>query len=466
MKKNILLSILSIILTLTIALSVTACVWTSATTTTTTSNKGVNDIENPGQTEREPVDYSSTFWIVDALFKSFSIFDIDYETAMLAAIRAYIEATGDRYAVYYTEDELQALMDDNNGDLYGIGVQVIFDYDEHFMEIVSVMPDSPALEFIEPGDKVTHVMINNENVALVDLVAQFKERLQQLYPYYDEELINDEACYEAFQYAVSCLKGPVGTYAQFTVDRNGEIIEMNIQRAKVKTVSVSGKVSSTDSSVGIVSISTFDLTTPVQFQETMDKLIAQGCDKFVFDLRNNSGGALISVSAVLSTLLQKNDVIYSTKDYSGTIEYTKVEPVTYNPASDYASCNVSAKDIAKYSGYEMVVLTNGMTASAAEIFVSALRDYELAEIVGVKTYGKGSVQNVVTLSNYGKEYVGGLRLTTKLFFPPCGIGFNNGIGIEPNHYVELEGIAAEIHYLKLTEDIDNQLQKAISVLVD
>ena len=466
MKKNILLSILSIILTLTIALSVTACVWTSATTTTTTSNKGVNDIENPGQTEKEPIDYSNTFWLIDALFNNFSIFDVDYETAMLAAIRAYVEATGDQYALYYTAEELEALQAESNGDLYGIGVQVIFDYDEYFMEIVLVMPDSPALEYLHVGDKVTHIIVNGERMLLSDIVESNKEKAKAIYTSYTDEEINNIACYETFQYAVANLKGPENTYANFVVERDGELIEMNIKRAKVKTVSVTAKTSIRDSKVGIVSISQFDLTTPVQFKECMDSLIASGCEKFVFDVRNNPGGDLASVVAVLSTLLQKNDTILSTKDHEGTVEVTKVSTVKYNPSTNYSTCDVTASDIGKYSGYDMVVLANENSASAAELFTAALRDHGLAQIVGVNTYGKGSVQSIISLSYYGSEYYGALKLTTKLYFPPCGIGYDGGIGIAPNYPVELEGIAAETHFYKLTEDIDNQLQKAISVLVD
>ena len=84
----------------------------------------------------------------------------------------------------------------------------------------------------------------------------------------------------------------------------------------------------------------------------------------------------------------------------------------------------------------------------------------------MNTYGKGSVQTLVLLSNYGDQYYGALKLTTKLYFPPCGEGYDGGIGITPDYEVQLEGIAAETHFYKLTEDIDNQLQKAISLLID
>ncbi len=469
MKNRLYLTLTSLILAvLLLILSITACTaydFTSQSKSTSYKNNN-NDIVSPEENEKVPVDYLDTFLIIDALFNKFSIFDIDYETAMLAAIRAYVEATGDKYAMYYTPDEFEALTSENNGDLYGIGVQVIFDYKEYFMEIVLIMPDSPALEHLKIGDKVTHIYIDNEKIALADLVEKNKLKAKEIYPSYTDEEINNVACYETFQYTVANLKGPEGTYAKFTVDRDGNSLEMEIKRAKVKTVSVTCKTSIKDSTVGIVSISQFDLTTPIQFKECMDKLIAEGCNKFVFDVRNNPGGDLASLIAVVSTLLNKGDTILSTKDASGTIQVTKVNTVNYSVSSGYQSCNVTTQDIGKYVGYEYVVLANENSASAAELFTAVLRDHNLAQIVGVKTYGKGSVQSIIPLQYYGEQYHGALKLTTKLYFPPCGIGYDGGEGIAPNYKVELEGIAAETHFYKLTEEIDNQLQKAVSLLID
>lgn len=465
MKKR-LLSFAIVLLVLIIAVG--SCVSCFVIYPQFTTNKN-NDIDNPDG--REPLDYTDTFYLIDALFKNFSMFDVDYETAMLSAIRAYVGATGDRYAMYYTPDEFKEMTAENNGDLYGIGVQVIFDYDGYFMEIVLIMPDSPAQTQLQIGDKVTHIMDDGNKVALADIVEQNKQKVKELYPSYTEEEINNAACYETFQYAVSKLKGAEGTHAEFTVLRGEEELEMKVLRAKVKTVSVTAKTSIRDAKVGIVSISQFDLTTPTQFKECMDSLIESGCDKFVFDLRNNPGGDLASVVAVLSTLLNEGDVVLSTKDSSGDTEITKVKPLNYSLSSGYSSCSVSKSDIGKYRGYKMAVLVDGNSASAAELFTSALRDHELAQIVGVKTYGKGSMQSIIDLSYYneiGKDpiYFGALKLTTKLYFPPCGIGYDGNIGIEPNYPVELEGIAAETHFYKLTEDIDNQLQKAVSILID
>ena len=464
MKNRIIISIVALILVLILAFSISACVYHNHifSTQNSTSNNS-NDITTP-EGERAPIDYSDSFYAIDYLFHNLSIFDVDYETAMLAAIRAYVEATGDEYANFYTPEEFEALTSENNGDLYGIGVQVIFDYEDYFMEIILIMPDSPAQNKLEIGDKVTHILIDGEKIALADVVEENKVKFAKLYPNYTEEEINNAACYETFQYTVANLKGPEGTYAEFFVDREGTEMQMKIQRAKVKTVSVTAKTSIRDSKVGIVSISQFDLTTPTQFKECMNQLIESGCSQFVFDLRNNPGGDLASVTAVLSTLLKEGDIILSTKDSSNKVEVTKVKTVKY--ADDYATCNVTKDEIGMYSAYEMVVLVDGNSASAAELFTAALRDHDKADIVGVNTYGKGSVQSIIPLDYYyGEDYHGALKLTTKLYFPPSGEGYN-GIGIAPDHTVELEGIAAETHFYKLTEEIDNQLQKAVSVLID
>jgi carboxyl-terminal processing protease len=119
-----------------------------------------------------------------------------------------------------------------------------------------------------------------------------------------------------------------------------------------------------------------------------------------------------------------------------------------------------------YGKYEMVVLVNQDSASSSEIFTAALRDHNKADIVGMKTYGKGSMQTTVPLEIYGEEYFGAIKLTTKLHYPPSGESYDGGIGIAPDYEVELEGVAAETHFYKLTEEIDNQLQKAVSLLID
>ena len=110
MKKNILLSIVALLLVVILSVSISSCVTRnviqSINTTTIIRNQN-NNIQSPDGI-KETYDYSNTFLLIDALFKNYSIFDVDYETAMLAAIRAYVEATGDKYAMFYTPEELDA----------------------------------------------------------------------------------------------------------------------------------------------------------------------------------------------------------------------------------------------------------------------------------------------------------------------------------------------------------------------
>lgn len=470
-KKRIYCAIISLILIVAISFSAVGCTVvpaTTTTTTTTTSTTFPSDIKDPFEEGGAQGLTPSTLYLIDVLFHGLAFKDYDQEAALVAAIRAYIAATGDKYAAYYTPEEMEENASENNGDLYGIGVTVIFDYDTLCLEVVSIVPDSPASKHIEVGDKVTEFYDGKEYVKITDLVEKYKETYSKIYD--DAELIHNNAAYDAYLDTIAAIKGAEGTYAKFRVDRDGETLDMEIVRAKVKTISVKYRRSEKEPSVGIITIDSFNLTTPVQFREAMDALIAQGVKKFVFDVRNNPGGDLASIVAVLSTLLNDGDTILSTEDTNGYKSVTKVRVVSYEPPqegeADYRTCNVTADQIGKYRGYEMVVLANQDTASAAELFTATLRDYELADIVGVKTFGKGSMQSIIPLSYYGENYVGALKLTTKLYFPPCGIGYDGGIGIEPDYPVELSEEAAAVHFYKLTEDIDNQLQKAISLLVD
>ena len=114
-----------------------------------------------------------------------------------------------------------------------------------------------------------------------------------------------------------------------------------------------------------------------------------------------------------------------------------------------------------YSDLQMVVLTNENTASAAELFTATLRDYELAKIVGGTTYGKGCMQTIIPLEEYGLE--GGLRVTTAMYFSASRHIYHE-IGIEPDYAVELPEEAYEYNFFVLPESLDTQLQTAIAVV--
>jgi carboxyl-terminal processing protease len=242
-----------------------------------------------------------------------------------------------------------------------------------------------------------------------------------------------------------------------------EMIPFSIQRAPFTSESVKGRILESDPNIGILKISQFDLTTPTQFKKEMDSLIEKGCTKFVFDVRYNPGGALLSIEAVLSTLLNEGDIMISTVYKSGAREEDYVRVADYSIYAGYEGCSVTAEDIGKYRGYEFAVLVNEYTASAAELFTANLRDYELATIVGVTTYGKGCMQTTFDLEHFGVE--GALKLTTAWYQPPCGENYHD-VGISPDLEVELDEALIDEYgnvYL-IPDDRDPQMLAAIQAL--
>jgi carboxyl-terminal processing protease len=247
-----------------------------------------------------------------------------------------------------------------------------------------------------------------------------------------------------------------------TGDGDYEEIDFAIERQKIEGSSVNYRVSETDQTVGIVNITEFDDTTPGQFCEAVDNLKLQGCERFVFDLRNNPGGGLDSIETVLSFFLDEGDLIVSI-EYSNALEgenysdYVRVKKY----GSPYEGLNVYEDDIGKYKDLDCVVLVNENSASAAELFTATFRDYGLAKIVGTTTFGKGSMQTLFSLTKYGLE--GGLKLTVARYFPKSHTDYH-GIGIVPDVEVELSEEALEYNFYLLPEDKDNQMQAAIAEL--
>ena len=374
------------------------------------------------------------------LFKNNSYYDIDDEEMLVAMLRAYAAATGDRYAAFYTPEEYDTLLSESNGDMVGVGIHIIENEEFHAMEVISVMPDSPALAGgVMAGDLITHVKVDGQLCALADI---------------------------GYLTALDAMKGEPGSLAEFTALRRAktgseewETVSFSIARAHVTVQSVSGHLCQTDPSVAVIEILQFDLPTPQQFARVMDDFIKQGVTKFVFDVRNNPGGDLLSIEAVLSYFLQEGDMIIGMRDKEGTETKDYVAPRSY--AGDYEKCNVRAEDIGKYRSLDMVVLVNEHTASAAELFTSVLQDYGLADVVGVTTFGKGSVQRIysMTLNNQ----TGGVKMTRCLYFPPSGECYD-GIGVIPDIEMPLDEAVAHINPYRLTDAEDNQLQAAVKAL--
>ena len=434
MKRKISISSLALILLFAVLLTVmSSCVIVDSNLRDEYGN-----IDNSGITSDKPNKLDT----IINLFKTYSYYEIDEEVLCRAMVTGMYAAIGDKYAEYYNAEEFALMTAENQGETQGIGVTVIENADYKCIEIISVLPNSPALAAgVEPGDLIIYIG-SGEN----------KESVSEL----------------GYYAALAKLQGVKGTTCEFTVARGegyAEQVEFSIVRDTFTSESVTYHVCETDKKVGIVKLIQFDLTTPPQFCAAMDALIAQGVEYFIFDVRYNGGGDLASITAVLSYMLNEGDVLIKTRDRSGTEVVTKVEVVDKYGANDpYSSCNVAKDDIAKYRDKvkgKSAVLANGSTASAAELFTCALMDYDISEIVGTTTYGKGSMQSIIALSNWGFD--GAVKMTTKKYFPPISEGYD-GIGIKPDLEVELDKALENKNIYKITDAEDNQIQAAIDLI--
>ncbi|MBO5939162.1 MAG: PDZ domain-containing protein [Clostridia bacterium] len=381
------------------------------------------------------------FELFDQIFSQLSFAELDEQEMMEAALKAYVAATGDVYAAYYTAEEYAAMMASSEGKTQGIGINIAYntiEYDgkvQDVVQIIHVTQGSPAAEAGLLAGDVIYAIGENGADGTVDALG--------------------------YSTAIQKLQGEAGTKASFTILRkeNGlwsEPISKSVLRREFTSDSVYGTISSSGK-VGIVRIVGFDLTTPKQFSNEIDRLKAAGCESFVFDLRENPGGNLQSIEAILSYFLSEGDTLIRTVDKAGNEEVSTVKVVNYS--GNMKDCSVSESDIGKYKDLKSVVLCNGATASAAELFTATFRDYELGEIVGTKTFGKGSMQNILSLSGYG--YSGALKLTVAMYFSAKDTEGYNGVGISPDHTVELEG---EKSFYVREEAEDDQLVFALGLL--
>ena len=392
----------------------------------------------------EPEGKYDALEMLEWFFENYSFEELDDEKQRTAVMKAFIEATGDKYAEYYTEAEYLEFMAAVAGESVGIGISVLNDFvnvngvEYNTIKVLKIFKDSPAANSeLKIGDRIAWIGVGEDATYIGDV---------------------------GYTAAVNMLRGEAGTKAEFVVLRereNGEFftVEISMTRAKYEIESVSGKViDGTD--IGYVAIDSFDITTPRQFSETMDQLIQKGCTRFIYDLRNNPGGELTSIVSTLSFFLEKDDTIITMEAVNGAKQVFKVAAADYTD-TEYEPCTVTEKDIGKYAEYEMAVLCNENTASAAELFTANFRDHALGKVVGTTTYGKGVAQSTISLAQFGIN--GYLKYTSKLYYPPCGENYD-GEGIVPDFTVPLSDEAKQYSFYELPIEKDDQLQKAIECL--
>ncbi len=325
--------------------------------------------------------------------------DVQEEELREGIYKGFIGGLEDPYSVYYDEDETRAMIEATEGEYDGIGAVLSQDINTGIVTLVQIYEGSPAME---AGLKDNDILYKVE-----DLEVTGKDLSE----------------------VVTHIKGNKGTKVRLTVYRGEDHEEITAVRNTIQAQTVAHRM--VDDGIGYIAVSEFDLVTYDQYKQALEELESQGMRSLVVDLRNNPGGNYDTVCDILDLMLPKGLIVY-TKDKAGN------------------------KD-EKFSDDEhqfelpLVVMMNGNSASASEIYAGAIQDYGIGTIVGTQSYGKGVVQQIFDLKD-GTS----VKLTIAEYFTAKGRNIH-GKGITPDVEVEYEEN-------KEKPEADNQLDKAMEVL--
>ena len=324
--------------------------------------------------------------------------DIDMDDLQEGLYRGYIDGLGDKYSVYYDEDETKALMQSTSGEFGGIGALFSQDKDTKVITFLKVYEGSGAEE---AGFKVDDILykVDGKDISGEDLSE-----------------------------VVSKIRGDEGTTVELTVLRgdDGEEYTATVTRKIVQTDTVYHEMK--EDKIGYIQVTEFDDVTTDQYKEALEDLENQGMKGLVVDLRNNPGGNVDTVTDMLDLMLPEGTTL-SIKHKQGT-------------ESVYES------DDEHQFTKPLVVLVNENSASASEIFSGAIQTFGTGEVVGTTTYGKGVVQQIFDLKD-GTS----VKLTIAEYLIAGQFGIN-GKGVTPDVEVQYEKDAQN-------PDRDNQLEKAL-----
>ena len=331
--------------------------------------------------------------------------EIDEEKLKEGAIKGYIEGLDDPYTEYISKEDMKDYLDDTMGNFVGIGIYMVKNAEANKIQVLAPIKNSPAEKAgILPGDLIMAV---------------------------------DDVTYTGEEMSVvsNKIKGEEGTSVKVEIIRGNETKTFDLKRESIKVNPVEGKV--LENQIGYIEFSSFDEGTAEDFKTKYEELEKQGIESLIIDLRNNGGGIVDEALEIADYIADKGSVLLYEVDKNNKEEVKKAES---DPIIDLP----------------IVILTNENTASSSEILAGALKDLGKAKICGTKTYGKGVIQQVLTLADGS-----GLKITAEKYLTPNKTEINK-IGIEPDEKVELPDTVKNV--LLVEEKDDTQLQKAIQML--
>ena len=329
--------------------------------------------------------------------------EFDEDLAMDSLLSGYVDGI-DRYGVYLNKTSYLEFKQSAEGKESGIGANVKYIASTGYLKITRVRAGSPCDKAgVMAGDVITRIDGN-------DVSAM------------------------SYTDATNRLLAAIGTDIKLTLIREEQTLNLTVTVQEYTEATVTNRLMV--NGVGYIAISEFDTNTTEDFKKAVEDLREKGASKFIFDVRNNTGGSLTSVTEILDYLLPAG-TLCTIKDNDG-------EVTTYS--SDEACLDA-----------EMVVLINGSTYSGGELFAAAIRDFKYGTLVGTITYGKGMAQEVIPLGDDTALY-----LSTNLYYPPNGENYD-GVGVAPHVEATLTA-DKEDRFYELNYEEDDQLQAAMAQL--
>ena len=330
---------------------------------------------------------------------------IDKEKVLKKAMEAIINELNDPYSEVVDDSLSNTLNTELNGEYSGFGIRIANTKDNEIM-IYEIIKDSPASKSnLKPGDIILKMDAKDvSKMSTTEFTAEVKKLNKQ--------------------------------EIELTVIRNNKNISINIKRDVVVLDSVLSKTFIKEKSkIGYIYINVFAANTGKQFIKELNKLEKDGINSLIIDVRGNTGGHLTAVEYILNNMLDNKKIIYQLE--------------TKNNIQKIYSTGKKDKK------YPISILIDKSSASGSEMLAISLKENLKAKIVGISSFGKGTVQEVGNTENTEINY----KLTTKKWLSPKGNWIHNK-GVKPDYKIELE----EKYFISPSDDNDNQLQKAIEIL--
>lgn len=315
--------------------------------------------------------------------------DVSQQKLVDGALNGMVEALGDPFTEYMNATESQELNDSISGSFGGIGAQVQKSGSE--IKIMSPIAGTPAAK---AGLKANDVIVKIDGKSTKDYTLNK---------------------------AVSLMRGKVGTKVSVTIKRNGTTFTKTLTRAKIPVKTVEGKLATEDKQIGYIQVTSFSENTAKEFKQTVQSLRKKGAKSFIIDVRNNPGGLMDQALAMSSMFVENGKPILQVVGRDG-------KPTVYK-ASNELDDGFKVKEKA-------IVLINGGSASASEIFAAALKQSgNNVTLIGTKSYGKGTVQNTLPFKDKTE-----LKLTIAKWLTPDGTWIHKK-GINPDIKADYPDVA-------------------------